>query len=162
MFNLSSIHSDAFSRRDTLTTRYSERSLYFAYGSNLDPVQMRKRCNDAIAAGAGILDGWQFSIFERGYATIAEHTHAHVEGGLWWVTEHDLAELDRYEGVARGFYRRENLAIATPFGLQNCVVYVADRLGDGKPQPNYLQRVIEGARWFGLSASHIAELEEWN
>lgn len=123
---------------------------------------MRKRCNDAVAAGPGILNGWQFSIFERGYATIAEHAQVHVEGGLWWVSNHDLCELDRYEGVATNFYRREDLMVETPFGQQECVVYVADRLSDGKPRPNYLERVIEGARWFGLSASHIAELEEWS
>lgn len=115
----------------------------------------------AIPVGPGVLDGWEFSIFERGYATIAPSIDRSVEGGLWWVTDSDVSALDHYEGVASGFYRREVVVIETPDGQRDCVVYIADREEDGAPNPGYLELVVDGARWFDLSASHIAELEGW-
>ena len=37
------------------------RTLYFAYGSNLDPTQMRRRCPTSAPAGPATLDGWRLA-----------------------------------------------------------------------------------------------------
>jgi gamma-glutamylcyclotransferase (GGCT)/AIG2-like uncharacterized protein YtfP len=136
-------------------------SLYFAYGSNLDPDQMRHRCPDAVAQGTALLPDWSFSIFERGYATIAEHISGAVYGGLWKVSEADLRALDRYEGVERDFYRRFRATVMTDTGAVQAWVYVADRSADGTPKPGYLERIIAGAEWFGIDADYVAMLSTW-
>ncbi len=85
--------------------------LYFAYGSNLDPEQMQWRCPDAIALGSARLDDWAWRIGGRGYATVSPAPGAQVWGGIWNVSDSDLARLDRYEGVAGGHYRREFVTV---------------------------------------------------
>ncbi|MDY0002073.1 MAG: gamma-glutamylcyclotransferase family protein [Polyangia bacterium] len=35
--------------------------LYFAYGSNLDQAQMRRRCPTAAPIGPATLDGWRLA-----------------------------------------------------------------------------------------------------
>ena len=38
-----------------------KRTLYFAYGSNLDGAQMRRRCPTSAPAGPATLDGWRLA-----------------------------------------------------------------------------------------------------
>ena len=38
---------------------------YFAYGSNMDPVQMEERCPGAVALGAAHLPGWRLTFTRR-------------------------------------------------------------------------------------------------
>lgn len=70
------------------------RQLYFAYGSNLDPDQMDRRCPDAIAIGAASLADHAFRIGARGYATVSPSPGDTVWGGVWDISESD--RLDTY------------------------------------------------------------------
>ncbi|CAJ2500446.1 Uu.00g032990.m01.CDS01 [Anthostomella pinea] len=46
--------------------------LYFAYGSNLSPTQMKERCPGSTPIGLAHLPGWTWIINERGYANIVQ------------------------------------------------------------------------------------------
>ena len=145
--------------------------LYFAYGSNLSHAQMAWRCRDAVPVGAARLDGWEFRIGARGYATVSpcpSRADAHVWGGLWSVSAADLRSLDRYEGVSGGLYRRESILVRAetdPRGgaeLLECLIYIENHDDVGTPSDDYLSGILIGASEFGLPTAWIGELERWS
>jgi gamma-glutamylcyclotransferase (GGCT)/AIG2-like uncharacterized protein YtfP len=82
------------------TTRYP----YFAYGSNLDPEGMKYRAPDARPLGRAVLLGYALAF--DGVATLMKREGAKTFGGLWSVSQRDLARLDRYEGEGTSYDRR--------------------------------------------------------
>ena len=142
------------------------RRLYFAYGSNLSPRQMRQRCPDATRAGKATLYGWQFFATARGSAGIRPCRHGTqsvVEGGLWWVSPRCVATLDLYEGVAVGNYVRRTVTVIDADGnLARALTYVPVRRHASHARVNYmLTAVLPGASAFDLSAAYVAELQRW-
>ncbi|MBQ8756280.1 MAG: gamma-glutamylcyclotransferase, partial [Lentisphaeria bacterium] len=77
--------------------------LYFAYGSNMNPARMAKRCPGAIDLGGAVLRNHR--VAERLYADIDFVEGAETEGVLYVITEEHLRKLDRYEGYP-SVYRR--------------------------------------------------------
>ena len=70
--------------------------LYFAYGSNMNPEQIRRRIPEARAVGRATLRGWK--LVERLYADIEKSRGSRVEGVLYLVTKTELHRLDLHEG----------------------------------------------------------------
>ncbi|TVY22041.1 hypothetical protein LARI1_G000073 [Lachnellula arida] len=105
----------------------SEKTLYFAYGSNLSLTQMASRCPTSTYHALATLRNWKWVIGERGYANIvaspgstAKSTFGlrgrplapagededgngdgedYVVGMLYYLEAADEANLDRAEGV---------------------------------------------------------------
>ena len=77
--------------------------LYFAYGSNMNPVRMGQRCPGATALGVGILRNYRLA--ERLYADIDFCEGAEVHGVLYLISERNLRSLDAREGYPK-VYRR--------------------------------------------------------
>jgi gamma-glutamylcyclotransferase (GGCT)/AIG2-like uncharacterized protein YtfP len=134
--------------------------VYFAYGSNLDPVQMGRRCPGAAASGAARLDRWGFRIGVRGVATIVPSDDEAVWGGLWSVTDEHLAALDVVEGVAEGIYERDTVIVDGPAGPVEALVYVEEFRRPGRPRHGYLEGCISGAEWFDLPEPYRRGLRE--
>ena len=134
------------------------RALYFAYGSNMDPVQMGERCPDARAVGRASLADWEVHIGIRGFATVVDTAGSLTWGVLWEVSPADLASLDVYEGVAHGHYRRETLTAQGPESAHAALIYIEEFEGDGEPRHGYLERILDGARAFGLPDDYRAKL----
>lgn len=138
--------------------------VYFAYGSNLSARQMAVRCPSAVRLGPARLDGFRLAFDHPsrrwgGYAAdVVPAPGAHTWGGLWTVSEVDLAALDRFEGVAVGAYARHLLPVAGGL-VRDAVVYrVASPQAEGAPAPRYLHVILEGAREFGLPAEWLRHL----
>jgi len=78
--------------------------LYFAYGSNLDPAQMRERCPESTVVGLASLADYRISFprySNRWGGGTASIQLAHGEtawGVLYELTDEDLAKLDGFEG----------------------------------------------------------------
>ena len=77
--------------------------LYFAYGSNMNPARMAKRCPGAIDLGGAVLRNHR--VVERLYADIDFEEGADMQGVLYVITEEHLRRLDRFEGYP-SVYRR--------------------------------------------------------
>ena len=77
--------------------------LYFAYGSNMNPARMAKRCPGAIDLGGAVLRNHR--VTERLYADIDFAEGEDTQGVLYVITEEHLRKLDRYEGYP-SVYRR--------------------------------------------------------
>ena len=138
------------------------RRLYFAYGSNMDPIQLRERCPMAEVIGIARLDDYQWCITGRGVASVRPHLGGRVFGILVRLTSGDEARLDKHEGVAAGFYRREILPVHVENGASlQAMAYLSNDEGFGSPRAGYLERVLAGARHHGLPSGAIAEIEAW-
>lgn len=136
---------------------------YFAYGSNMNLEQMAERCPGARLLGLARWPGWRFLINSRGYATAREESGVEILGCLWEWTEAHGQTLDRYEGVAEGYYARMDCRVeAWPEGEpEDAVAYLATDEVPGVPTARYHQVVVDGARGIGLPEEYLAELEAW-
>ena len=137
---------------------------YFAFGSNMCPAQMTRRCPSAQRVGVGRLPGHHLrfprrgAVWPGGIADVAPHPQRHVHGVVYAITQEDLAVLDGHEVS----YRREVLAVElVPEGRPvDAVLYrVMEPLGHFPPGRAYLETMLRGARDAGLPAQTIAELE---
>ena len=122
-----------------------DKQLYFAYGSNMNVEQMMRRCPDAKKYCNGYIRGYQVIINSRGVATIIKSSKNTVEGVVWAVSDSDIKELDKREGVSRGHYNKNYMRIHTKFGVEQCLVYIASDSKPGEPRPGYLDLIRQGA-----------------
>ena len=141
--------------------------LYFAYGINLDRADFAGRCPSVRFVGPAVLRGWRFAIclnskrFRGGVAGIVRESGARVEGAVYEIGAKDLAVLDRFENVPYGMYTREALDVEFADGSRHAAwVYVPgpDAIAELSVAPEYLRRVIDGARDAGVSEGYLKEL----
>ena len=140
---------------------------YFAYGSNMASSQMADRCPGAVCLGVARLPGYRLAFDawsnRRGglVADVLPEPGSEVWGVLWRVTDDHAAALDRYEGVARGQYRRENVRIESVEGeAVDAFAYVICTPGDDGPTTDaYRDLLLEGAREHGLPPDWVRAIE---
>ena len=72
--------------------------LYFAYGSNLNHFQMKRRCKDSVFIKKFDLKGYKLN-FRSKYraADIEKKKNTIVPGGLFEISKSDEKKLDIYE-----------------------------------------------------------------
>jgi len=71
---------------------------YFAYGSNLHHLQMKKRCPKCQFVKKIILNNFQLTFRnEGGWADIERRTNKKVYGGLYVISKYAESRLDKYE-----------------------------------------------------------------
>jgi len=137
-----------------------ERTLYFAYGSNLSLDRMALRCPAARPLWSVRVPDWRLR-FER-VATIAPAPGACVLGAVYALTPACEATLDRIEGVDEGRYRRRKLTIPHPDGhAAEVLTYVKIDARRGAPTAAYMGHIKAGYRDWGLdpTALRVAERE---
>ena len=71
---------------------------YFAYGSNLHHLQMKKRCPKCQFVKKIILNNFQLTFRnEGGWADIERRINKKVYGGLYVISKYAESRLDKYE-----------------------------------------------------------------
>lgn len=142
--------------------------LYFAFGSNLSVAQMRVRCPGSEPAGPALLRGRELGFAYRsqnfppgGAADVVAGRPGEVWGALYRLTDRDLAELDRFEFVGDGGYRRVTIEVERDGELLPALCYeVANRLDhELAPVPEYRRLMLDGSREHGLPDGWITFLE---
>ena len=150
--------------------------LYFAYGSNLHPGQMRKRCPAARFLAIARLSHHRLA-FTRGSARTGYGVCSAVPargqdvwGVVFEVTEDELACLDRHEGFrpdrpmsANAYVRRRGCVWREGDGHQPVEVWLY--FANGQPSPplpdaEYKRLIVEGARHWRLPAAYQVELAQ--
>lgn len=135
---------------------------YFAFGSNVVPAQMAKRCPGVTSIGNAVLEGHRFRIGRRGYGTVVPEPDATVHGVLWALRPEDEAALDVYEGVRHGLYRKVRCPVRTEDGaVHEAMVYVAADPEPGAAVPGYVEKIIAAAEAHGFPAAYLDELRRW-
>jgi gamma-glutamylcyclotransferase (GGCT)/AIG2-like uncharacterized protein YtfP len=139
-------------------------SLYAAYGSNMDPQQMRRRCPHSPVRGTGWLEGWRLTFggedigWEGALATLVEDAGSRVFVALYDITSSDEAHLDAWEGADIGLYRKIRLRVQTLDGEALAWLYVLDAYEGGLPSARYLGILAEAAQAAGAPDDYLAEL----
>ena len=132
---------------------------YFAYGSNLDLPQMKRRCPSSKLISKGSLSGYRltFNRFSSGWgggvADVIQEQDSEVWGLVFEISDSDLERLDRYEGCYKeqtSLYERWKAVIDIPNG-QVCDVWVYTVVEKQKfvpPTSEYLQIIKDAAvKW---------------
>ena len=138
-------------------------SLYFAYGSNMNSIQMRSRCPGSEFVSVAHLRGWSYFINGNGYAGIEEQEDAMTHGCLWRLDEDHWKSLDHYEAVRAGYYSRVKMMVIKDPELikQEAEVYLSNNRAYGIPGKSYQLGVIQGASELSLPNGHIEFLKSW-
>lgn len=103
---------------------------YFAYGSNMDTVQMNHRCEYARIVGTGYIEGYRLisSHYSKGWkggVFSIEKTNDindKVYGVIYDVTPNCIESLDIYEGYPT-IYDRKNIDVYHNNSIKKCIVY---------------------------------------
>lgn len=143
---------------------------YFAYGSNLCPRQIVKRCPSTLAIGVAVLHHHRL-VFPRyshnwqcGVAGVEPSEGQVVEGVVYQMNRSCIETLDRHEGVHAGRYRRDMVNVQNTDGSETqCAIYMATFEPDGHypPDGEYLGTMLRGAQYHGLSERWIAHLKRF-
>ena len=120
--------------------------LYFAYGSNLNHFQMKKRCSGCVYIKKYILKGYKLCFSHKtkrtiyGHANIFKDKNSNVSGALWQISKKDEKELDWYEGVDYDYYQKEYFRI----NGKKVLFYIQKIYYLKKPNSTYLHTIIDG------------------
>jgi AIG2-like family len=139
-------------------------ALYAAYGSNLDPAQMRDRCPHSPSRGSGWLEGWRLTFggedlgWEGSLATVVEEPGHRVFVMMYDVSEKDESVLDEIEFAVTGLYNKIRVRVHTLDGPALTWLYVLDGYEGGLPSARYLGVMADAAEGAGAPQDYVAEL----
>jgi AIG2-like family len=141
-------------------------ALYAAYGSNMDPAQMRRRCPASPNTGTGWLPGWRLTFgaeeygWEGALATVvpAAPDSPGVFVALYDLTADDERALDAWEGADHGLYRKLHVGVRTLFGDEVAYVYALDAFEGGLPSARHLGAIADAAEAAGAPNDYVVGL----
>ena len=133
--------------RRVAPTKPTDAILYFAYGSNLDILQMRTRCEGARLAARAVLPDYvlAFGGFSRRWngpvASVIGRPGKYVEGLLYRLPRPDLRVLDRFEGCPTRYRRVRRLVVDENGRQRKAQVYLQpiDGFTFGAPPSEYFE-----------------------
>ena len=139
-------------------------ALYAAYGSNMDPAQMARRCPHSPGAGTGWLNGWRLTFggqdlgWEGALATVAEDRNARVFVVLYEVSDSDEEALDQWDGVTLGYYSKLRVRVTTLDADVLAWLYVLNDYEGGLPSASYIGIVADAAEAAGAPHDYVTGL----
>ena len=136
-----------------------KRSIYLAYGSNLNIKQMTDRCPDAIKIGVGTIENYKLNFRGTrrgtGVANIERCRGMQVPVGVWAISKNDELSLDMYEGYPY-LYMKDYLRFTFDDKDYIGLVYIM-RPGHPEMLPSiiYENTIREGYKDFGIQAKPL-------
>ena len=141
---------------------------YFAYGSNLW-IDQKERRTSRVRQGEdapriAYLGEYRFAFNKRGkngqvFANIIPQPGGEVVGVAYRCNRATIEEMDAWEPG----YEPQMVRVTCVGGEQvEALTYVAapsHLTAEGRPTPEYLERIVTGARQHGLPKRYIAEIE---
>ena len=126
--------------------------LYFAYGSNLNHFQMKRRCKDSIFIKKFKLKGYKLN-FRSKYraADIEKKKNSIVPGGLFEISKSDEKKLDLYEDFPTLYTK-----IYFQYYNKKVMTYFMNHKSDFRyPTERYLNVIKQGYKDCGLDKSYL-------
>lgn len=131
--------------------------LYFAYGSNLLTTRLVARCPGARPVGRAWIEGHRvgfakYSFIDgSGKATLMRAPGAVSHGVVYDLPAGEVASLDAFEGVGKGYDRHDAVAVVMGDRPVEACTYVATDPREGqRPFDWYLALILAGALEHGL------------
>ena len=138
-----------------------KKQLYIAYGSNLDHNQMAYRCPTAQPMGVATLKDYRLVFQGNPYgahANVIPEKGQEVPVAIWEIGPRDEEALDRYEGVAGGYYTKEYMTIEIATGeKREALIYIMTPHDFGIPRDSYLETIAQGYLDFDLPINALNE-----
>jgi gamma-glutamylcyclotransferase len=135
--------------------------LYFAYASNLNRAQMKRRCPGSRFVGTARLEGHRFvydgfSVAWGGaVGNIVKSEAEGVWGALFDISATDRLTLDGFEGYPRAYDRAEFEVKDKDGEAHRALAYFRTGRALGKPHPDYERTVLEGAKECALPEEYV-------
>ena len=126
--------------------------LYFAYGSNLNHFQMKRRCKDSFFIKKFELKGYKLN-FRSKYraADIEKKKNSIVPGGLFEISKSDEKKLDVYEDFPN-LYKK----IYFSYYNKKVMTYIMNHKTEFRfPTERYLNIVKQGYKDCGLDKKFL-------
>lgn len=147
--------------------------LYFAYGSNLDCIQMRQRCPTTRFVCRAVLKDHRVAITRQrkdgtGTADVVKDPGHDVWGVVYEINGCDIGNLDASEGYQVGralnSYIRHDAQKVWADGDVGKPLTVSIYIAVQQPNPPapaaaYKSRIVNGSRFWNLPANYTNELE---
>jgi gamma-glutamylcyclotransferase (GGCT)/AIG2-like uncharacterized protein YtfP len=138
--------------------------MYAAYGSNMDPAQMGRRCPHSPQQGTGWLDGWRLTFggedlnWEGALPTVVESSGNQVFVVLYELSEADEGALDQWDGATLDYYRKIKVRVSTLDGDVVAWLYVLNDYEGGLPSARHLGMMADAAEAAGAPSDYVAGL----
>lgn len=115
---------------------------YFAYGSNLNLVEMKNRCKDSIYLASTFLYDYEL-IFNK-FLTIIPSKNSKVPIGIFKISENDELNLDIYEEYP-SLYKKEIIKLNFNKEIIEGLIYIMNDFNKlEKPSKSYFNRCLDG------------------
>ena len=127
--------------------------LMASYGSNINKDQMAFRCPGAKVIAKSWIHDYRL-VFQG--ARFGAHANVIPEKGcdvpvvIWEITEANEKALDRYEGVAGGYYTKEYMTLECDGEMKEVLIYIMAPNPFGIPSDGYLSVIAKGYKDFNL------------
>lgn len=137
-----------------------KKQLYIAYGSNLNKGQMKFRCPTAKVVAKSWIHDYRLVFQGNPYGAHANIIPAQgyeVPVAIWEITPADERALDRYEGVAGGYYTKEYMEVEVDGEMKEALVYIMTPNPYGIPHDSYLATIARGYKDFNMPVDVLNE-----
>ena len=129
--------------------------LYFAFGSNLNQKQMKKRCKDSKYIGCYSLKNYKL-VFRNyflggGVADIQKEKNSTVLGAIYKISKKDEKELDVYEDYPKTYIKKYFKIL----GKKVMFYYMPKKTMHVPPSKRYLNLIIQGYKDCGYKNNYI-------
>ena len=129
--------------------------LYFAFGSNLNQKQMKKRCNDSKYIGCYSLKNYKL-VFRNyylggGVEDIQKDKNSTVLGAIYKISKKDEKELDVYEDYPKTYIKKYFKIL----GKKVMFYYMPKKTMHVPPSKRYLNLIIQGYKDCGYKNNYI-------
>jgi hypothetical protein len=130
----------------------------------MDPAQMLSRCPHSPQRGTGWLEGWRLTFggedigWDGALATVVESPGSRVFVVLYDLSEGDEKELDNWDGVSLGYYRRLKVRVETLDGDVLAWLYVLNFWEGGLPSARCIGILADSAELAGAPADYVSGL----
>ncbi len=130
--------------------------LYFAFGSNLNRKQIKRRCKNSRFISRHILKNYQLVFRSKyGAADIQRKKGSSVLGAIYDINKADEKKLDAYEEFPK-VYVKKYFKI---WGKKVMFYYMSSKTKQTNPSKRYLSSIIQGYKDCGYKDSHVLVLK---
>lgn len=129
--------------------------LYFAFGSNLNQKQMKRRCRDSKYIGCYSLKNYKL-VFRNyflggGVADVEKKNNSSVLGAIYKISKKDERELDIYEDFPKTYIKKYFRLL----GKKVMFYYMPKKTKQILPSKRYLNLIIQGYKDCGYRNNYI-------
>lgn len=146
-----------------------KKNLFFAYGSNMNPKQIQRRCSRPVRVSAAFLADYRLGFYghsaewDSGMETAVKERGSRLWGVVYALSDLDWEQLDlwqdaRFDGTGRCYHYPVEVCDLRG-SRYDARMYKLDVLGAGScPSENYMEHILEGARENKLPPSYLDTL----